>query len=144
MKLWLVAVAAGVMLPLVGSTGAHAGDGSDSHSAAGPWTDSRSTFGAAATCRMSTSDFKGQRNRFASISCTIKDTNKTDKDSVYVLWRQDGFGSVRLNGVRNGTVNRSDTRFNRDAGFENLYWKVCRDIFLFPDNCSGTVKHRTS
>jgi hypothetical protein len=103
--------------------------------------DTRSTTGASATCTMSTRDGR-VHDQFADIDCNIRDT-LADRKSVYVEWWQDGFGKVRLsNNAGSGqTVRRRDSRFNPSGSFEHLYWRVCRDIPLFPDNCSGTVRH---
>jgi hypothetical protein len=106
------------------------------------YTDTAKTEGASATCTM-TSGTSISRNDTASISCDLTDT-KGDAHPVYVEWWQDGFARKRLpnyDGV-NHTSHHDDGKQNLDGGFINLYWRVCRDVQLGPDNCSDPISHK--
>ena len=101
-------------------------------------TEHNSTTGAQADCDLITY-ITYVHDDTAQITCDISDT-LADGDSVYVEWWQDGFGHVQLKNENGSgtTVHRVDARFNPDGSFETVYWKVCRDISFYPDNCSST------
>ncbi len=98
----------------------------------------RSTTGARATCSFYTWKVLIHDDH-AQINCSLSDTSG-DSHSVYVDWWQDGFGHVHLrNSKGNGsTISVVDARQNGDGSFEDLYFRVCRDVQLEPDNCSST------
>ncbi|WP_033289522.1 hypothetical protein [Amycolatopsis jejuensis] len=111
-----------------------------SASAASSPTYTKSTTGAKASCSFTTWG-KLIHDDHAQITCKLSDT-KGDSHSVYVEWWQDGYGSVNLyNHNGSGSTKKvSDARVNGDGSFQTLYFRVCRDIQWWPDNCSGTRK----
>jgi hypothetical protein len=99
-------------------------------------THTLSTTGAKASCAFHT--WKGTiHDDHAQINCDLSDT-QSDGDWVYVEWWQDGFASVQLrNGNGAGSTKFvSDARVNGDGSFEHLYFRVCRHVAAWPDNCS--------
>jgi hypothetical protein len=107
-------------------------------SAATSSTVTRSTTGAKASCHFSTWGVVIHDDH-AQINCSLSDT-AADSHSVYVEWWQDGFGHVQLKNSNGSGSTKSvvDARQNGDGSFETLYFKVCRDVQLLPDNCSST------
>ena len=97
------------------------------------------TTGAVATCKLITWADRIHDDT-AELDCQLKDT-KADGDSVYVEWWQDGFGHIQhRNSQGNGhTITFRDARRNGDGSFETAYFKVCRDVSFWPDNCSSTM-----
>ncbi len=95
-----------------------------------------STEGAKATCSFHTWG-EEIHDDHAQISCDLKDTKGDDK-AVYVEWWQDGFGPVLLyNHNGNGSTKHvTDARENYDGSFGTLYFRVCRDVPWWKDNCS--------
>jgi hypothetical protein len=109
-----------------------------SHSTSYP-SQTASTTGAVATCSLTTSADRIHDDT-AQIECDLKDT-KADGDAVYVEWWQDGFEHTQLrNSLGNGhTIYVVDTNINGAGSFETAYFKVCRDISFWPDDCSSTM-----
>ncbi len=102
------------------------------------YSKSASTTGAAATCDLIT--YKTViHDDTAQLTCSLSDTSD-DGDEVYVEWWQDGFGHIQLHNYDGAgtTITVQDARFNGDGSFQTIYFKVCRDISLWPDNCSST------
>lgn len=109
-----------------------------SASAATSSTVTRSTTGASASCYFTTWAVLIHDDH-AQINCSLSDTSG-DSHSVYVEWWQDGFGHVTLRNSGGSGTTKSvvDARQNGDGSFGDLYFKVCRDVQLEPDNCSST------
>jgi hypothetical protein len=98
------------------------------------------TKGARAACSLiSWKTGSAPADNNAEISCSIKDIGN-DGDSVYVDWWLDGYGSVRLTNTKGyGTVtNETDSRKVPSDAIGHAYWRVCRNVSFWPDNCSET------
>ena len=116
--------------------------------AAGAWTvtqtfgpASNSTSGASANCTVY-AGITDIHSDTAQIDCDLSDTS-ADSNSVYVGWKQDGFGTVSLynNNGNGSTIHVEDARTNAgDGSFTTLQWKVCRDQ-AFSDNCSSWTSY---
>lgn len=99
----------------------------------------RSTTGAEATCDIvSWSNYApGLNDHIVQITCQISDT-AGDSHAVYVEWKQDGYAWNRLsnNNGYGSTVTRTEARDSFDPT-ANAYFRVCRDVQAWPDNCSS-------
>lgn len=98
-----------------------------------------STEGARASCSLGTQTVRFP-NEYVEIDCDLWDT-KRDGDGVYVEWWVDGYSHIQHpNNEGNGhRVHIADNRHFFEEP-ETAYFKVCRNVPSWFDNCSET-KH---
>lgn len=99
----------------------------------------RSTTGAIATCKGLTAT-KVIHDDTAYLTCDLRDT-LADHYSVYIAWHIDGYRDVKLYNKRGASsvTHFESGQYNPDGSIGHIYWKVCRDRPLLPDNCSSLV-----